>query len=63
MLHEAGRASPKDPRMFTCGCDCGGTTTVRGANLSSGHTRSCGCLLEEYRGRGTRARPTAVGPG
>jgi hypothetical protein len=27
------------------------------------HTRSCGCLLEEYRRRGTGARPTAAGTG
>ena len=32
VLHEAGRASPSDARMFTRGCDCGSTTTVRGAN-------------------------------
>jgi hypothetical protein len=45
-----GRAdSPRDPRMYSCRCDCGNTTKVRGANLTSGHTRSCGCLLEEYR--------------
>jgi hypothetical protein len=61
VLHEAGRASPSDARVFTCGC--GSTTTVRGANLTSGHTRSCGCLLEEYRQRGTRPPATAVGSG
>jgi hypothetical protein len=55
VLHEAARESPRDARMFSCRCDCGGTTTVRGANLTSGHTRSCGCLLEEYRRRGSRA--------
>ena len=32
VLHEAGRASPSDARLFSCGCDCGSTTTVRGAN-------------------------------
>jgi hypothetical protein len=63
VLHEARRESPSDARIFACGCDCGSTTTVRGANLTSGHTRSCGCLLEEYRQRGTRARQTAVGSG
>jgi hypothetical protein len=63
VLHEAKRESPGDARMFTCACDCGGTTKVRGANLTSGHTRSCGCMLEEYLQRGTRAGPTAVGPG
>jgi hypothetical protein len=31
-------------------------TTVRGADLIGGHTRSCGCLLEDYRRRGTLAR-------
>jgi hypothetical protein len=54
VLHEPGRESPTGARVFSCGCDCGGTTTVRGANLTSAHTRSCGCLLEEYRQRGTR---------
>jgi hypothetical protein len=63
VLHEAERQSPRDARLFSCRCDCCSTTTVRGANLTSGHTRSCGCLLEEYRRRGTRARPTAVGSG
>jgi hypothetical protein len=63
VLHEAARESPRDARTFSCRCDCGSTTTVRGANLTSGHTRSCGCLLEEYPQRGSRARPTAIGPG
>jgi hypothetical protein len=63
VLHEAGRESPRDARTFSCRCDCGSATTVRGTNLTSGHTRSCGCLLEEYRRRGSRARPAAVGPG
>jgi hypothetical protein len=40
-------------RLFTCRCDCGKTTTVHSRNLRSGHTRSCGCLLAEYRKRGT----------
>jgi hypothetical protein len=38
VLHEAGRESPSDPRMFSCGCGCGSTMTVRGAKLTSGHT-------------------------
>ena len=26
-----------------CKCDCGGTTLVRGSNLTQGLTQSCGC--------------------
>jgi hypothetical protein len=62
VLHETGRESPRHARLFSCRCDCGNTTTVRGANLTGSHTRSCGCLLEEYRQRGTRGRRTAAGP-
>jgi hypothetical protein len=40
-LHRGGRESPSDARMFSCGCDCGSPTTVGGANLTRGHTRSC----------------------
>lgn len=29
--------------LWECKCDCGNTTIVRGTNLKSGHTISCGC--------------------
>ena len=29
---------------WNCLCDCGKTITVRGVDLVSGHTQSCGCL-------------------
>jgi len=32
---------------WLCVCDCGKTAVVRGANLKSGKTRSCGCLHDE----------------
>jgi len=32
---------------WRCQCKCGETTTVRGARLRSGKTRSCGCLALE----------------
>lgn len=30
-----------------CRCDCGTTRVVRGRDLASGHSRSCGCLCRE----------------
>ncbi len=31
-------------RKWVCKCDCGATTTVATSKLTSGHTKSCGCL-------------------
>ena len=33
--------------MWLCDCDCGGETLVPSGSLSSGNTRSCGCLLRD----------------
>ena len=33
--------------MWLCRCDCGNNTTIRGSDLKSGKTRSCGCLHYE----------------
>lgn len=32
---------------WLCRCDCGTELVVRGSNLKSGHTKSCGCLVSE----------------
>lgn len=32
---------------WACRCDCGGQKEVRGENLKSGHSRSCGCMGRE----------------
>lgn len=34
-------------RMFLCKCECGNEKIIRGAHLSSGETKSCGCLLRK----------------
>lgn len=36
-----------DSLMYKCQCDCGHTTVVKAGNLTSGNTRSCGCLEKE----------------
>lgn len=32
---------------WKCVCDCGIVKTLRGSNIKSGHTKSCGCLHKE----------------
>lgn len=32
---------------WICKCDCGGYSVVRGSHLTSGRTKSCGCLEKE----------------
>lgn len=32
---------------WRCRCDCGNITIVKGIHLKNGHTKSCGCLIEE----------------
>jgi hypothetical protein len=44
------RAPPKRPRglaVWICRCDCGMTRTVRGPELRSGKTKSCGCYMRD----------------
>jgi hypothetical protein len=35
--------------MYRCVCECGGIIFVRGNALSSGNTKSCGCLSKEIK--------------
>lgn len=37
----------KEP-LYLCRCDCGNTFTAAHYHLVQGHTRSCGCLVEEH---------------
>ena len=36
-----------EARMWKCKCDCGNDVVVMQRHLSSGHTKSCGCLRRE----------------
>ena len=42
--------------MWVCRCICGNTTTVTGTSLTSGCTRSCGCLHLEVLHTGVRPK-------
>lgn len=33
--------------LFRCACDCGNEVIVKGRNLRSGHTQSCGCYCKD----------------
>lgn len=48
-LHVVKLNCIKREARWECLCDCGKIVVVRGSSLRSGHTTSCGCLLEEMR--------------
>ena len=33
---------------YLCVCECGNLVEVLGGHLSSGHTKSCGCLVHKH---------------
>lgn len=39
-----------------CRCTCGNITEVRTEKLTSGHTKSCGCLLKEHQQHGIQEK-------
>lgn len=39
--------TPGKQSHWLCECQCGNTRVVRGTSLTSGHTKSCGCLHDE----------------
>lgn len=43
--------SGKTEQLWNCVCDCGNRVIVRGTDLKSGHTKSCGCLRKEKTSR------------
>lgn len=54
---ESQKPRGKDGRKikhYNCLCDCGNTCIVRGQQLKSGHTSSCGCIQKEKASRSKR---------
>lgn len=47
---------------WRCVCDCGGETITLGHKLTSGHTKSCGCLQREKAVKNGEARAGHVSP-
>lgn len=50
-IKDVGRTTKQGDVIWLCKCDCGNLARVRGSSLTSGNTRSCGCLAEEGRNR------------
>ena len=50
VLSVAGRAKDRKT-LWRCACACGKECVVRSAYLTSGHTKSCGCLTRETASR------------
>lgn len=51
LLQVIGRSNKQcKDTLWTCQCDCGETTEVRGYLLTSGSTKSCGCLRRANKG-------------
>lgn len=47
VIEYAGLEKKKKQAMWRCKCDCGNEKIVRGTDLRSGQTKSCGCLQRE----------------
>ena len=47
VIKDSGERSNYKSIIWLCKCDCGNVCKVDGANLRSGHTQSCGCLLSQ----------------
>lgn len=58
VLEECGRNS-NQAVIWKCQCECGNIVSVRGSDLSNGHTKSCGCLQKEKTSLASRKELTA----
>jgi hypothetical protein len=50
VLERARKNSRRNHARWVCACDCGNRTVVTGCALTSGNTRSCGCLQKQIAG-------------
>ena len=49
LSHLKKRPDGRSIYFWKCLCDCGNTTIVQSSHLKTGHTMSCGCVLENVR--------------
>lgn len=47
LVTEQALSFPDGKIAWLCKCDCGNNCIIRGGNLQSGNTHSCGCLQKE----------------
>ena len=55
---EENSPTPSDRAQWVCRCDCGTELVVASSSLTSGHTKSCGCLARERSGLSRRTIET-----
>jgi hypothetical protein len=49
VTEDSGGRNSKGEVLWNCCCECGNKVTVRTSNLTTSHTRSCGCLAKDVR--------------
>ena len=50
VIKEMGKTQRRKVNFAICKCDCGNTKEVKVDRISSGSTKSCGCILNEMIG-------------
>lgn len=55
VLEDGRRPNGPHSYQYRCRCDCGNEVFVKGAQLKSGNTKSCGCLSQDRKNAATLA--------
>lgn len=58
---ESYPSHPRHGSRWKCVCDCGNIRVVLGGNLSSGNSRSCGCMASEMTSKRSRTHGRSSG--